>query len=365
MKKIAFLDLKRFHSELENEIELKLKEVFCKYNFIGGEEVSSFEKNFASFSSIKYCVGVGNGLEALFLILKAIEIEKEDEVIVPSNTFIATWLAVSMCGGKPIPVEPDPITYNIDTTKIEALITPKTKAIIPVHLYGRAANMTEINKIADTYGLHIVEDAAQAQGATHSNKPVGSFSIASATSFYPGKNLGAFGDAGAVITDNVKIADKIRMLGNYGSKLKYSHELKGINSRLDEIQAAVLNIKLKHLNKWNQERKDIAQLYGNLIENTLIQLPNCMNDNESVWHLYVIRTKSREQLRNFLYEKNIETGIHYPIPCHMQKCYRGEGYMNLKQTEVMAKEILSLPIYPGITKNEIAYIAESINKFKV
>lgn len=360
--KIKFLDLQRFHEPIESEIQEAVANVLKSYSFVNGSQVELFEYNFAIFSNVDYCVSVGNGLEALYLILLALGIGKGDEVLVPSNTFIATWLAVSMCGAKPIPVEPNENTFNLDPKNIIKNITTRTKAIIPVHLYGRSADMLNINLIARKYGMFIIEDAAQAQGASYSGVKVGSLSDAAATSFYPGKNLGAFGDGGAIITNNSELAEKLKLLRNYGSKTKYIHELKGINSRLDEIQASILNVKLNMLEKWNTERRDIAKFYGNEINNKYITLPNQLNDSECVWHLYVVRCKHRQALQYYLDNHGIQTTIHYPIPCHKQDCYQ-DTYDDLELTEVISKEILSLPLYPGLTHEELSYVANTLNNF--
>jgi len=320
--------------------------------FILGNEVSTFESEFAEYCQTKYCVGVANGLEALFLVLKAWGIGPNDEVIVPSNTYIATWLAVSQTGAIPVPVEPLKETYNIDPKKIEYAITEKTKAIIPVHLYGQPADMDKIHKIANRYGLNVLEDAAQSHGALYKDKKTGSLGDAAAFSFYPTKNLGAYGDGGAITTNDFNLAEKIRLFRNYGSSRKYFHEIKGYNSRLDELIAAFLRVKLWHLDKWNKHRQKIASWYLRNLKNTFpdLVLPMVSPWATPCWHLFVVRSKNRNMLQQSLKEYNIQTLIHYPIPPHKQKAYSDLNFsLKLPISEKLSNEVLSLPIGTHLT----------------
>jgi dTDP-4-amino-4,6-dideoxygalactose transaminase len=307
---------------------------------------------------------VANGLEALHLLFRAYGIGEGDEVIVPSNTFIATWLAVSQAGAKPVPVEPDIQTHNIDPSKIESAITKRTKTIIPVHLYGQPADMDQINEIASRYGLIVIEDAAQAQGARYNGRRAGSLGHAAATSFYPGKNLGALGDGGAVLTNDDEVADKVKQLRNYGSKLKYQHDLAGYNSRLDEMQAAFLRVKLSVLDEWNESRRTVANQYSTLLAEAKIGLPFVPNYANPVWHLYVIRTKQRDALKAYLEEHGVTTVIHYPTPPHKQICYKDLEGCKLPIAELLANEVLSLPMYPFLNNDEIEFISDTIHEFK-
>lgn len=366
--KIPFVSFEKMHSEISDEIEEKFKTVYKKNWFIHGEEDTAFEQEFAEFCNTKYCVGCGNGLDAIFLILKALGIGEGDEVIVPSNTFIATALAVSYTGATPVLVEPKIKTYTLDPEKIEEKVTEKTKAIIAVHLYGRAADMDEISQIAKRHGLKIIEDAAQAHGALYKGKRVGSLGDAAAFSFYPGKNLGALGDGGAVTTDDKTLADKVRALGNYGAKIKYHHKYLGNNSRLDELQAGFLRVKLKYLEKWNQERNDIAEKYFAGIKNKAILLPLPNNkEYHNVWHLFVIRSENRDQLERYLGEKGIGTAKHYPIPIHKQEGYAEEviSQQCLPIAEEISRTVLSIPMYYGMKEEEIQYVIDTINDFDI
>lgn len=364
---IPFLDLQESYQELKEELSSAFQKVMESGWYIHGEEVSKFEEEFASFCGVNHCIGVGNGLDALHLILKAYDIGEGDEVIVPSNTFIATWLAVSYVGAKIIPVEPDESTYNIDPKKIESAITSRTKAIIPVHLYGQPAEMDEINSIAKKYGLWVIEDAAQAQGAFYKDKRTGSLGHAAGFSFYPGKNLGAFGDAGAITTNDEAIAHKMRMLRNYGSITKYQHQFKGFNSRLDELQAAFLRVKLRFLDEWNLRRVALANQYLKGLSNPDIILPIVAEDTKPVWHLFVIRTKYRDKLQSYLNKKNIGSIIHYPIPPHLQPAYKDMVFPlgSFPISEKIHDEVLSLPIGPHLNSDCLQRVISLVNGFSL
>lgn len=362
--KINFQLLNYMHDEIKDELLKSVNRVLESNWFIEGKECENFEKNFAKYCGAKYCVGVGNGLDGLSLSLRALGVGVGDEVIIPSHTFIATALAVSNVGATPILVEPNEY-YTIDYKKIEEKITDKTKVIIVVHLYGQCCQMDQIMKIAKKYNLKVLEDAAQAQGATFKTKKAGILGDIASFSFYPGKNLGAMGDAGCIVTNNKKLAEKVRNLGNYGSKIKYSHIEKGVNSRLDEMQATILSIKLKHLDKWNNERNRIAKIYLKQISNPLIELPKIDDNNFHIWHQFIIRTKYRDELQKYLEDKGIKTLIHYPIPIHKQKAYKELNKLNLPVCEKISKEILSLPIYYGLKDEEIYYISNALNEFEI
>lgn len=363
---IPFVSFEPMHEEIKNEILSKFKEVYEKNWFIQGEEVERFEEEFAEFCEAKYCIGCGNGLDALFLILRGYDIKEGDEVIVPSNTYIATALAVSYVGAKPVFVEPDINTYNINPELIEKAITNKTKAIIAVHLYGQPANMDEINSIAKKYNLKVIEDSAQSHGALYKGKKTGSLGDASGFSFYPGKNLGALGDAGAVVTNDKELADKIRAIANYGSDKKYHHIYKGTNSRLDEVQAAFLRIKLRNLNKWNKDRRKTAQKYIDGINNPKITKPDEADYAKHVWHIFAIRTEKRDQFEKYLNDNGIGTNIHYPTPMHMQEAYKdlniAEG--SLPIAEKISKEVISLPMWYGMKDEEVNYVIDKINNWR-
>ena len=326
--------------------------------YILGKEVENFEREFADYLGVKYCIGVGNGLEALHIILRAYGIGEGDEVIIPSNTYIATALAVSYAGATPVMVEPDERTYNINPDLIEKEITKKTKAIMPVHLYGQACNMDPINKVSKKYNLKVIEDAAQAHGATYKGKKCGALGDASGFSFYPTKNLGALGDAGAVTTNDKELAKKVRALRNYGSEKHYYNKYMGFNSRLDEMQAAILRVKLRHLEEFNKERKTIAQFYLNGLQNTNLILPYVPEWSEPVWHQFVIRTRKRDELQEYLKDSGVETAIHYPVPIHLQEAYKYLGYKkgDFPIAEKIANEVLSLPMWVGLGEKEIELI---------
>jgi dTDP-4-amino-4,6-dideoxygalactose transaminase len=347
---IPFLDLKAGYLELQPEIDAAVKRVFESGWYILGEEVDAFEREYAAYCEAKYCVGVANGLDALHLALLALGVGIGDEVIVPSNTYIATWLAVSQCGATPVPVEPNEATYNIDPARIEAAITPRTKVILPVHLYGQPVDLDPILDIARKHGLCVLEDGAQAHGARYKGKRIGAHGDAVTWSFYPGKNLGAYGDGGAITTDDPEIMDRIRVLRNYGSRARYVNEMQGYNSRLDPVQAAVLRVKLKVLDEWNARRKKIAARYTAALAGTSLVLPAVPAWAEPVWHLYVVQNPQRDALQKTLGEAGISTLIHYPIPPHLQQAYAQAGYVKVQFpiAERMASQLLSLPIGPQL-----------------
>lgn len=364
--KVPFADFSIMHGQLRKELDAAYAAVIDKNIYIQGEECKKFEEEFAAYCGAKYCVGVANGLDALYLILKALGIGAGDEVIVPSNTFIATALAVSYVGAKPIFVEPTIETYNIDVTRIEEAITEKTKAIIAVHLQGRTADMDAVNAIAKKYGIYSIEDAAQAHGAEYKGKRAGALSDAAGFSFYPGKNLGALGDSGCVVTNNKEIADKVRALGCYGSDYKYHHIYQGTNSRLDELQSAFLRVKLPMLDKWNEYRRQVAKKYLSGIVNPLIALPLPSSEEyKHIYHVFVIRCQRRDELEKYLADKGIGTVKHYPIPMHLQGAYVGLGYKkgDLPIAEEISATVLSLPMYYGITDEQVNYVIDALNKF--
>ena len=363
--KVPFLDLKALYHETKVEMDLAYNRVMESGHFIHGSECRNFEAEFASYCESKFCIGVGNGLDALKLILEAYNVGANDEVIVPSNTFIATWLAVSQVGAIPVPVEPDKQTYNIDSALIEQAITPRTKAIIVVHLYGQPADMDPINLLAKKHDLIVIEDAAQAHGALYKGKKVGSLGHAAGFSFYPGKNLGAIGDGGAVTTNDNSIAEKIRMLSNYGSRVKYINEVKGTNSRLDELQAAFLRVKLRSLDAWNQQRRVVADFYLTSISNEKIILPRILANTCSVWHLFVLQNESRDLLREKLKASGIDTLIHYPIPPHRQQAYSELRFKDASFpiSEKIHSNILSIPMDPTMSTESVLYVAKVINEF--
>jgi dTDP-4-amino-4,6-dideoxygalactose transaminase len=347
---IPFLDLKSPHDELRLELCTAFERVLNSGWYIHGTECKQFEQEFAQYCQAEHCIGVGNGLDALHLILRGYGIGAGDEVIVPSNTYIATWLAASHAGATPVPVEPDARTYNIDPALIEAAITPRTKAIMVVHLYGQPADMDAINAIAKKHQLKVIEDAAQAHGARYKGRRVGSLGDAAGFSFYPGKNLGAIGDGGAVTTNDPVLADKVRVLGNYGSQVKYHNEVKGYNSRLDELQAAFLRAKLPVLDAWNARRQAVATQYLSQLDATALVLPHVPDWAEPVWHLFVVRSSQRDALQKLLGATGIGTMIHYPIPPHLQPAYAELGYAPgaFPTAEAIHREVLSLPMGPHI-----------------
>lgn len=366
MMNVPFVSFIPIERELDNEIRGAFERVYQRSWYIEGKEDKQFEESFATFCETNYCVGVGNGLDALYFSLKALGIGEGDEVIVPSNTYIATALAVTYVGAKVIFVEPDIRTFNIDPLRIESAINEKTKAIMPVHLYGQPCDMNPIMHIAKKYGLYIIEDSAQAHGATYKGKRVGSFGNASGFSFYPGKNLGALGDAGAVVTNDSNLAEKIKAISNYGSDYKYHHIYKGNNSRLDELQAAFLSVKLPQLDRMNADRRRIAQCYLEGINNPEIVLPFVINDVVPVWHIFAIRCKRRNDLEKYLNDAGIATNKHYPIPMHLQECYKDLGFVkgDFPIAEEISETELSIPMYYGMTDEQIHYVIDKINEFK-
>jgi len=349
---VPFLDLKSTYLELKSEIDDAVERTLASGIYILGPEVEAFEAEFASYCGAGECVGTANGLDALVLALRAMGVGPGDEVIVPSNTYIATWLAVSQCGAIPVPVEPCETTYNLDPALVEQAITSRTKVLLPVHLYGQPADLVPLLALARRRKLLVLEDAAQAHGARYRGQRIGGHGDAVAWSFYPGKNLGAFGDAGAVTTNNSEIAEKIRVLRNYGSRIKYVNEVRGYNSRLDPVQAAVLRVKLRHLDEWNARRRRIAYRYLKGLATTRLRLPQVMNGAEPVWHLFVVRDVKRERLRQALADLGIGTLIHYPVTPSRQVAYADAGIASgaLPLANKLAREVLSLPIGPHLSE---------------
>jgi dTDP-4-amino-4,6-dideoxygalactose transaminase len=364
--RVPFLDLKAPYAELRDELDAAYRRVMESGRFIMGDELQAFETAFAAYCGTKHCVGVGNGLEALHLILRALGVGPGDEVIVPSNTYIATWLAVSYAGAKPVPVEPDPHTHNLDPERVQDAITPQTKAMIPVDLYGQCADMDPLRELASRYGLKVIEDAAQAHGAEYKSRRAGSLSDAAAFSFYPGKNLGALGDGGAVVTNDDALADTVRVLRNYGSREKYYNETKGYNSRLDELQAALLRVKLSKLDEWNQRRKHVAARYLRELEGAGgVRLPRVPSWADPVWHLFVVQHSNRERLQSHLSAAGVGTLIHYPKPPHLQEAYAELGYSRgtFPIAEQMADEVLSLPIGPHLSDDDVDFVISQVASF--
>ena len=361
---IKFLDLYKINERLRKEINGKITQVLDSGWYLLGEETENFEQNFAKFCGVKHCIGVANGLESLNLIIRGYGFAQGDEIIVPANTYIASILSISENGCTPILVEPDINTYNINPDLIEKKITSKTKAIMVVHLYGQAVQMDKIWTLAKKYNLKIIEDSAQAHGAKYQNQRVGSLGDASGFSFYPGKNLGCVGDGGCVTTNDDELAQKIKALRNYGSHKKYHNVFIGINSRLDEIQAGILDIKLKFLDEDNQKRKEIAKYYRKNIKNSSIILPNVYAEDAHVWHLFVVRTKQRDNFQKYLLDNEIQTIIHYPIPPHKQECYKLWNNLSYPITEEIHKSVLSLPISPVMSDDEMRKVVEVVNEYK-
>lgn len=361
---VPFLDFNVVHAQVREKLSKAAQQVIESGHYILGQEVALFEKEFAQYCGVSHCIGVANGLDALRIVLEAYEIGAGDEVIVPTNTFIATWLAVSQTGATVVPVEPSLSTRNLDPEKIRDSITKKTRAIIPVHLYGLPAQMDEINQIAKEFGLIVIEDAAQSQGARYFGQRTCSLGDAAATSFYPGKNLGALGDGGAILTNDERIATRCRYLRNYGSSVKYNHDYLGFNSRLDEIQAAMLRVKLEILDESNAHRVYVAERYTAGIKSSEISTPEPLPGAESVFHLYVITTDRREQLEQHLRGCGVGTLIHYPIPPHKQKCYSAMNSLCFPIAEHLSCSVLSLPIFPGMTNEQIDHVIDSVNAFE-
>ena len=363
---IPFLNFQPMHEQIRSEMHQAFSDVYDSYWYVMGEKLQTFEASYAKYNQTKYCVGVSNGLDALILALQALNIGKGDEVIVPSNTYIASVIAITTVGATPVFVEPRIDTYNINPELIEQKITKRTKAIMPVHLYGQACEMDYIMKLAEAYDLYVVEDNAQAHGSSYNGKLTGSFGHANGVSFYPGKNLGALGDAGAVTTNKEEIAEKIKALRNYGSHKKYHNDYVGLNRRLDELQAALLSVKLQYLNDWTQERKEIAKTYNEILVGSNLILPKLASNADHVYHLYVVRTSKREELQEHLNNKGVGTLIHYPIPPHLQKAYKYLGYKkgDFPIAEELANTSISLPLWVGIEKNQLETISNLIKKFE-
>jgi len=362
---IPFYDVRRQNQVMSSELTGAFQHVLNEDYLVLGDEVVQFEDEFAEYCGVKYCLGVGNGLDALYLILKAYGIGEGDEVIVPAHTFIATWLAVSRTGAKPVPVDVYEDTYNINGEIFEHAINKNTKAIIVVHLYGLPVSMKRIKEIASQADIKIIEDAAQAHGAYHEDIRVGGLGDAAAFSFYPGKNLGALGDAGAITTNDQELTEQIKLMRNYGSVNKYEHMVKGVNSRLDEVQASFLRVKLKKLDEWNSRKSDIAENYRALLDKSKFTLPVNPGWAKPVWHQFVVRTRDRNEVTRFLDKKQIGWHIHYPVPCYLQSAYLDEGFRkdDYPITEKISSEILSLPIDPYLTADEVNIICQSLNEF--
>ncbi len=364
--KVNFVDLQKQYQDHKQELDAAALEVFTKCNFILGNQVEEFETNFAAFCETAHAIGVASGTDALVLALKALDIGPGDEVITVPNTYIATALAISLVGATPVFVDINPQTYNIDTNKIEAAINPRTKAIVPVHLYGQPADMDPIAAIAKEYKLYVIEDACQAHGARYKGKRVGGLGDIAAFSFYPGKNLGAYGDGGAITTNNMKLAEKLKLLRNYGQKVKYHHLIKGHNSRLDTVQAAILNVKLKYLEEWNRKRREHALKYKRLLKEKNLVKPYELPSTEPVYHLYVIQIAKRNELLKYFAEKEISAGIHYPVPIHLQPAYTELGYArgSFPHTETYAEKIISLPMFSELTDDQIEFVCNELANFQ-
>ena len=363
---VPFLDLAAATEEIRPALAAAIDQVLSSGWFVLGREVEAFEAEFAAFVETDHCVGVGNGLDAIELALRALGVRAGDEVIVPSNTYIATWLAVTRVGAIVVPVEPDPNTFNIDPSRVEAAVTPRSRAIIAVHLYGQPADMAALRSVASRRGLWLIEDAAQAHGATYQGKRVGGLADAAAWSFYPSKNLGALGDGGAVTTNDPIVADRVRLLRNYGSRVKYVNEIIGFNSRLDEVQAAVLRVKLPLLLEWNDRRRRVAQRYLSRLADLPFVLPKVDAGGDHVWHVFVIRSGERDRLQQQLMERGVQTLLHYPIPPHLQDAYKDLGLREgaFPITEAVHRECLSLPIGPHISNDQVDVVIDAIRSFK-
>lgn len=362
---VPFVDLKVQYQMIQDDVNSKLQDVMRRCDFVLGQDVNAFEDEFAAYCEVNHAVGVDSGYSALELILRAYDIGPGDEVITAANTFIATTLAITNTGAKPVLVDVDPATFNLDPTQLEAAITPATRAIMPVHLYGQTADIDPILHNARQHGLRVIEDAAQAHGARYKGRRAGSLGDAAGFSFYPGKNLGAYGDGGAVVTDDAALAERVRMLRNLGMQVKYHHEIKGFNHRLDTMQAAVLRVKLHHLDNWNAARRQVARQYDDRLADLPVVTPYTADWAEHIYHLYVIRTENRDALQNYLQQAGIASGLHYPIPIHLQPAYQELGYQegDFPVTEQIAKEILSLPMYPELDSDAIDYVVNTIKAF--
>lgn len=363
---IPFLDIAAQHAEIRDELDAAWRRVADRGWFILGEEVAAFEREFAAYCEAAHCIGVGNGLDALHLILRGYGIGPDDEVIVPAHTFVATWLAVMFAGAKPVPVEPDDRTFNIDPARIEAAITPRTRAVIAVHMYGQPADMDAVADVGRRHGLKIVEDAAQAHGARYKGRRAGGLGDAAGFSFYPGKNLGALGDGGAVVTNDETLAARIRALRNYGGEVKYRHDVPGFNTRLDELQAAFLRAKLRRLDEWNRRRSDLADLYREHLGDAGLGLPHVPAWAEPSWHLFVVRTQRRDALQRHLADEGIGTMVHYPLPPHLQGACAtiGGPGLYLPLAEAISSEVLSLPMGPTLAQDQVARVATAVSAFR-
>ncbi|HKS28035.1 MAG TPA: DegT/DnrJ/EryC1/StrS family aminotransferase, partial [Pyrinomonadaceae bacterium] len=361
---IPFVDLQAQYRGIKEEVDAAVMRVISNASFVLGREVAAFEESFAAYLGARYCVGVSNGTAAIQLALTACGIGAGDEVIVPANTFFATAEAVSTAGATPVFVDADPTSYTIDARRIEAAITPATRAIIPVHLYGQAADLDAVLEIARRHDLLVIEDAAQAHGALYKGRPVGTSGRAATFSFYPGKNLGAYGEGGAVVTNDEAVARRVRLLRDHGSERKYHHEIIGYNFRLEGIQGAVLSVKLRHLDRWNELRREHAARYNSLLEGAGLVLPKEMSYSRHVYHLYVVQAEGRDALQANLTERGVQTGIHYPVPIHLQPAYAFLGHTrgSFPETERQAERVLSLPMFPELTDEQINTVAENIHE---
>lgn len=365
--RVPFLDLAAGYADISGEVMAATERVMQSGQYIMGDELGAFEQDFAAYCEAGHAIGVASGLDALILALKALDIGPGDEVLVPSHTFIATWLAVTHCGATPVPVEPDALTCNLDPALLEARITARTRAILPVHLYGQPADLDAILAVARKHGLKVIEDAAQAHGARYKGRKIGSHGDLVAWSFYPGKNLGAFGDGGAVTTNDAQLAERIRVLRNYGSRIKYENDCIGYNSRLDNLQAAYLRIKLRHLDAWNQRRQAIARSYLQQLSplaDGVLRLPSVASWAEPAWHLFVIQHEDRDRLQARLMDDGVQTLVHYPIPPHRQLAYQGSAMANatLPVAEALARTVLSLPIGPHMSEQQLSAVVEAVNR---
>lgn len=359
---LPFLDLQRVNAPYDTAVRAGIDRVLASGWYILGTEVAAFESEFAAYCGSRHCVAVADGLDALHLILRGYGIGPGDEVIVPSNTFIATWLAVSQTGARPVPVDPDPLTHNIDPSRVEAAITPRTRAVMPVHLYGQPADMAPLQALAQRHSLKLIEDAAQAHGARYQGRRAGNLGDAAGFSFYPGKNLGALGDGGAITTDDDALADRLRQLRNYGSRVKYQHDLQGVNSRLDELQAAVLRAKLPGLDADNAARRRVAGFYLESLQGLPLTLPEVLPGTEPVWHLMVVRSPRRQALQAALSAAGIGHQVHYPKACHLQGAYAGQSWPSLPLAEQLQHEVLSLPMAPYLTADDVTRVTDVLRQ---